>query len=77
MEGFKSIKELESELKSEKKKLDKLQKRLKKCASSYQYEMMHDEAEALYEDIMQLQLLIQEERRKKKREQELQELLQD
>jgi predicted nucleic acid-binding Zn-ribbon protein len=77
MEGFKTIKELENELKTEKKKLDKLQKRLKKCTSSYQYEMLYDETEALYEDIMQLQLLIQEERRKKKREQELQELLQD
>jgi predicted nucleic acid-binding Zn-ribbon protein len=75
MEVIKTIKELESELKSEKKRFDKVQKRLKKCSSSYEYENLYDEAETLHEDILQLQLLIQEERRKNKREQEMQELL--
>lgn len=75
MEIIKSIKELESELKAEKKKLDKLQKRLKKCRSSFEYENLYDEAETLHEDIMQLQLLIQEQRRKEQREKELQELI--
>lgn len=76
MEAIKSLKELESELKAEKKRFDKLQKRLKKCSSySYEYENLYDEVEALHEDILQLQLLIQEERRKKKREQEMNEIL--
>jgi predicted nucleic acid-binding Zn-ribbon protein len=75
MEIIKSIKELESELKISKKKLDKLQKRLKKCRSSFEYENLYDEAETLHEDIMQLQLLIQEQRRKEQRQKELQELI--
>lgn len=78
MEATKTLKELESELKSEKKKFDKLQKRLKKCSpNSYEYENLYDEVDALHEDILQLQLLIQEERRKKKREQEMQELMKE
>lgn len=75
MEVIKSIKELESELKSEKKRFDKIQKRLKKCRSNYEYENLYDEAETLHEDILQIQLLIQEQRRKIKREQEIEELL--
>lgn len=76
MEATKTLKELETELKSEKKRFDKLQKKLKKCAShSYEYELLYDEVETLHEDILQLQLLIQEERRKKKREEEMNELL--
>ena len=75
MEVIKSIKELETELKSEKKRFDKIQKRLKKCTSSYEYDNLYDEAETLHEDILQLQFLIQEERRKKQRDQEMQELL--
>jgi predicted nucleic acid-binding Zn-ribbon protein len=75
MEIIKTLKELESELKSEKKRFDKIQKRLKKCISSYEYDNLYDEAETLHEDILQLQFLIQEERRKKKRDQEMQELL--
>ena len=78
MEATKTLKELESELKSEKKRFDKLQKRLKKCSpNSYEYENLYDEVDALHEDILQLQLLIQEERRKKKREQEMQELMKE
>jgi len=75
MEVIKSIKELESELKYEKKRFDKIQKRLKNCKSNYEYENLYDEADTLHEDILQLQLLIQEERRKIKREQEIEELL--
>jgi predicted nucleic acid-binding Zn-ribbon protein len=78
MEVIKSIKELETELKAEKKRFDKLQKRLKKCSNhSYEYENLYDEVEALHEDILQLQLIIQEERRKKKREEELNQILND
>lgn len=78
MEAIKNLKELEAELKVEKKKFDKLQKRLKKAyPGSYEYENIFDEADALHEDILQLQLLIQEERRKKKREQEMNEILGD
>jgi len=75
MEVIKPIKELENELKSEKKRFDKVQKRLRKCTSSYEYENLYDEAETLHEDIIQLQLLIQEERRKRQRDQEMQKLL--
>lgn len=75
MEVIKTIRELESELKSEKKRFDRIQKRLKKCRSNYEYENLYDEAETLHEDILQLQLLIQEQRRKMKREQEIEELL--
>lgn len=72
----KSIKDLETELKAEKKRFDKLQKRLRKCSSySYEYECLYDEADALREDILQLQMLIQDERRKKKREDEMKEIL--
>lgn len=76
MEVIKNLKELETELKSEKKKMDKLQKRLRKCSpNSYEYENLYDEIDTLHEDILQLQLLIQDERRKKKREQEMNEIL--
>lgn len=68
MEITKSIKELESELKSKKKLLDKLQKKMRKCTSSFQYENMIDDAEILSEDILLLQYTIQEERRKRKEE---------
>lgn len=68
MEITKSIKELESELKSKKKLLDKLQKKMRKCTSSFQYENMIDDAEILSEDIVLLQYTIQEERRKRKEE---------
>jgi predicted nucleic acid-binding Zn-ribbon protein len=66
MEIIKDIKELESELKVKKKQLDKLQKKMKKCTSSFQYENMLDEYEILNEDILELKFLIEEKRRKKK-----------
>lgn len=66
MEIIKDIKELESELKVKKKQLDKLQKKMKKCTSSFQYENMLDEYEILEEDILELKFLIEEKRRKKK-----------
>lgn len=75
MEVLKTIKELETDLKSKKKLFDKLQKRLKKCTSSFQYDSLYDEIEILNEDILELQLLIQEERRKKKKQKEMEELL--
>jgi predicted nucleic acid-binding Zn-ribbon protein len=75
MEVTKSIKELETELKTQKKLFDKVQKKLKKSRSSYEYEMLYDEAETIHEDILQLQLLIQEQRRKIKREREMESIL--
>lgn len=74
MEVIKSIQEYEKELKAEKKKFDKLSKRLKKCRSSFEYDNLYDEIETLHEDIQQLQLLITELRRKKRKEEELLEL---
>ena len=75
MQVTKSIKELQNELKSEKKRFEKIQRRMKRCASYREYDELHDEAEALYDDMLQLQQLIEEEQLKKKRDQELQELL--
>ena len=75
MEVLKPLKELEGDLKSKKKLFDKLQKRLKKCTSSFQYDALYDEIEILNEDILELQLIIQEERRKKKKQKEMEELL--
>lgn len=70
MDTVKTIKDYEKELKTEKKKYDKLLKALKKCTSSYQYDNLYDEIEVLAEDINQLQLIISELRQKKKKEQE-------
>jgi len=70
MENVKTIKDYEKELKTEKKRYDKLLKALKKCTSSYQYENLYDEIEVLAEDINQLQMIITELRQKKKKEQE-------
>ena len=75
MQVTKSIKELQNELKSEKKRFDKIQKRMKRCTSSREYDELHDEAEALYDDMLQIHQLIEEEQLKKKRDQELQELM--
>jgi hypothetical protein len=74
MEIVKPIKDLEKELKLEKKRYDKLCKQLKKCRSSYQYEMMLEDVEDCRQDITELQLMIQDLRRKEKREREMNEI---
>jgi hypothetical protein len=74
MEIVKSIKDLEKELKVEKKKYDKLCKQVKKCKSSYQYEMMIEDIEDCRQDIIELQLMIQDLRRKEKKEKEMNEI---
>jgi predicted nucleic acid-binding Zn-ribbon protein len=68
MESIKNLKELEKELKTEKKRFDKLCKQLRRCTSAFQYETLNEEAEDVRQDIIQLQLLIQDLRREKKEE---------
>jgi predicted nucleic acid-binding Zn-ribbon protein len=68
MESIKNLKELEKELKTEKKRFDKLCKQLRRCTSAFQYENLNEEAEDVRQDIIQLQLIIQDLRRKKKEE---------
>lgn len=75
MEDTKSIQDYEKELKAEKKRFDKLSKKLNKCRSEGEYYALYDEVETLHEDIQALQLLITELRRKKKKEQEIHELM--
>ena len=66
MNYSKSIQDYEKELKEGKKKYEKLLKQMKKARSSYQYENLADEAEVLYEDIAELQLIVKELRQQKK-----------
>jgi predicted nucleic acid-binding Zn-ribbon protein len=66
MNYSKSIQDYEKELKEGKKKYEKLLKQMKKARSSYQYENLADEAEVLYEDIAELQMMITDLRKKKK-----------
>jgi predicted nucleic acid-binding Zn-ribbon protein len=68
MESIKNLKELEKELKTEKKRFDKLCKQLRRCTSAFQYETLNEEAEDVRQDIIQLQLIIQDLRREKKEE---------
>lgn len=66
MNYSKSIQEYEKDLKDVKKKYDKILKQMKKARSSFQYENLSDEAETLYEDIAELQLIITDLRKQKK-----------
>jgi len=66
MNYSKSIQDYEKDLKEAKKKYDKLLKQMKKARSSYQYENLADEAEVLYEDIAELQMIITDLRKQKK-----------
>jgi predicted nucleic acid-binding Zn-ribbon protein len=66
MNYSKSIQDYEKELKEAKKKYEKLLKQMKKARSSYQYENLADEAEVLYEDIAELQMMITDLRKQKK-----------
>lgn len=66
MNYSKSIQEYEKDLKDAKKKYDKILKQMKKARSSFQYENLSDEAETLYEDIAELQLIITDLRKQKK-----------
>ena len=68
MESFKNLKELEKELKTDKNRFDKLCKQLRRCTSSFQYENLNEEAEDVRQDIIQLQVIIQDLRRKKQEE---------
>lgn len=62
----KSIQEYEKDLKEAKKKYDKLCKQLRKCKSSYQYEMLSEDVEDCRQDVIELQIIITELRNKKK-----------
>ena len=66
MNYSKSIQDYEKDLKEAKKKYDKQLKQMKKARSSYQYENLADEAEVLYEDIAELQMIITDLRKQKK-----------
>ena len=66
MNYSKSIQDYEKELKEGKKKYEKLLKQMKKARSSYQYENLADEAEVLYEDIAELQMMITDLPKQKK-----------
>jgi predicted nucleic acid-binding Zn-ribbon protein len=66
MNYSKSIQDYEKDLKEAKKKYDKLLKQMKKARSSFQYENLSDEAEVLYEDIAELQMIITDLRKQKK-----------
>lgn len=62
----KSIQEYEQELKEAKKKYDKLTKKIRRCTSEYQYEMMCEDLEECRQDVLELQIIITELRNKKK-----------
>ena len=66
MKFTKSIQEYEQDLKESKKKYEKLLKQMKKARSEYHYYNLSDEAEVLYEDIAELQMMITELRKQKK-----------
>ena len=66
MNYLKSIQEYEKDLKDAKKKYDKVLKQMKKARSSFQYENLADDAEILYENIAELQLIIADLRKQKK-----------
>ncbi|NDB86455.1 MAG: hypothetical protein EB127_27725 [Alphaproteobacteria bacterium] len=66
MNFTKSIQEYEQDLKESKKKYEKLLKQMKKARSEYHYYNLSDEAEVLYEDIAELQMMITELRKQKK-----------
>jgi predicted nucleic acid-binding Zn-ribbon protein len=66
MKFTKSIQEYEQDLKEAKKKYEKLLKQMKKARSEYHYYNLSDEAEVLYEDIAELQMMITDLRKQKK-----------
>lgn len=66
MNFTKSIQEYEQDLKESKKKYEKLLKQMKKARSEYHYYNLSDEAEVLYEDIAELQMMITDLRKQKK-----------
>jgi predicted nucleic acid-binding Zn-ribbon protein len=66
MKFTKSIQEYEQDLKESKKKYEKLLKQMKKARSEYHYYNLSDEAEVLYEDIAELQMMITDLRKQKK-----------
>ena len=64
--NYKTIQEYEKDLKEAKKRYDKLCKQLKKCRSSYQYEVLSEDVEDCRQDVIELQIIITELRNKKK-----------
>lgn len=75
MELTKTLKEYEKELKSAKKQYEKLTKKLNKARTDYEYDDIYSQIELVLDDIRELNMIVQEERNKKKKEKELQELL--
>lgn len=73
MEFIKPLKDYEKDLKAAKKTYDKLQKKIHKCTSEFQYENLLDQCDIVYEEIAELSLIIEELRNRKRKELELQE----
>jgi len=66
MNYSKSIRDYEKDLKEAKKKYEKLLRQMKKARSEYQYYNLSDEAEVLYEDIADIQMIVTDLRKQKK-----------
>jgi len=66
MNYSKSIRDYEKDLKEAKEKYEKLLRQMKKARSEYQYYNLSDEAEVLYEDIADIQMIVTDLRKQKK-----------
>jgi predicted nucleic acid-binding Zn-ribbon protein len=66
MNYSKSIRDYEKDLKEAKKKYEKLLRQMKKARSEYHYYNLSDEAEVLYEDIADIQMIVTDLRKQKK-----------
>ena len=64
--NYNSIQECEKELKTAKKKYDKLAKQIKRCKSEYQYEILVEDLEECRQDVVELQMIVQNLRKQKK-----------
>jgi hypothetical protein len=75
MEPSKTLKQYEKELKSAKKHYEKLNKRLNKARSDYEYDDIYSQLEIIYDEIQELNMIIEQERNKKRKEDSLNELI--
>jgi len=75
MDFEKAAKDYEKELRTEKKRYDKLLKQMKRATNEGQYETLSDDLEDCRQEIIQLQLLISEILREERKNKEMEELL--
>ena len=61
-----SITDYQKELKTAKKKCDKIVKQIKRCTSDYQYNNLLDELEIYKQDVYELEMIISDLKEKKK-----------